>query len=576
MADVLIPPALILLGGALLLPVLTRRWRSGFFVILGALVLLLVLSFETGDFSLSLRMMNYDLMPLRVDGLSRGFGIIFGIIIMIGGIYAYHLKDTGQQVAALLYGAGALGVVFAGDFYSLFFFWELMGISSTVLIWARRQRRSRRAGIRYIIYHALGGGILMAGILAHLSGGGSLEISSVASVKALPGWLMLIGVLINTAVPPLHTWLVDAYPKATITGVIFLNAFTTKSAVYALVRLFPGWEILVILGTVMALYGVIFTVLANDMRGILAYHVVSQVGYMVAAVGIGTPLALNGAVAHAFSNIFFKGLLFMAAGAVMTATGRSRLTELGGLHRYLPWVWPLYMVGAFSIAGFPLFNGFVSKSMILNAASNSHHSTVFLLLTLAAVGTFLSVGLKLPFYAFFDRSKPREIRVKKVPVNMIVAMIVTGLFCVFHGTFVCSFTSLLPHEVPVHPYNLHHLMEVVQIFSMVFIGFWIFRKGLLRPKKKMLLDVDWLFRKPAGLFREIGVDGTVRVFDTVGNLFNALTRGLVRLGRNPMGLLYKSGKEKPRYSPDTYRPTVSFMLFGILFIFLLLVAVAVW
>jgi len=250
-------------------------------------------------------------------------------------------------------------------------------------------------GLRYLLVHLFGGSLLLAGILGQVQTTGGIALQLLEAGR-LSSWLILGGIAVNAAIPPLHAWLSDAYPRATVTGAVFLSAFTTKSAVYLLARVAPGWEILIALGVIMALYGVIFAVLANNIREILAYHIISQVGYMVAGVGIGTPLALNGAVAHAFSHILYKALLFMGAGMVLHATGRSRLTELGGLAGKMPLTLWLYMVGAFSISGFPLFNGFISKSMVVSAALDARYQATYLLLVLASVGTFLSIGLKLP------------------------------------------------------------------------------------------------------------------------------------------------------------------------------------
>lgn len=324
MSNIMIPPAFIMLVGALILPFLSKKLRSSAFVIITALTLYQVWTLPMDGTVISAKLMSYELVLCKSDALSRVFGIIFAFICMGGGIYAFHIKETGQQVAALIYAGGALGVTFAGDFFTLFIFWEMMALGSTYLIWARRTKASHRAGFRYLLYHVMGGGILFAGLLIHIAKTGNILVTSFKPEDAgLSSWLILLGVIINAAVPPLHTWLADAYPKATVTGAVFLSAFTTKTAVYVLARLFPGWEILLILGVIMTLYGVIFAVLANDIRGILAYHIISQVGYMVAGIGIGTTMAINGAVSHAFSHILYKALLFMGAGMVLYTTGRE-------------------------------------------------------------------------------------------------------------------------------------------------------------------------------------------------------------------------------------------------------------
>ncbi|MCJ7681094.1 MAG: Na(+)/H(+) antiporter subunit D, partial [Candidatus Aminicenantes bacterium] len=504
MLDIAVPPAFPLLLGALALPFLPKKLRSAGFVFITFLTLLLVW-FQPAGLSLTVQVMDYSLMLLKTDALSRVFGLIFAFIVFAGSIYAYHIKDKTQHSFALLYAGGALGVTFAGDLFTLFLYWELMAVASTYLIWARRNREARRAGFRYIIYHVLGGGLLFMGILLHYGQTGSLSMRQFSPGEGAATWLMLLGVIVNAAVPPLHTWLSDAYPKATVTGAVFLSAFTTKTAVYVLIRMFPGWEILLILGTIMTLYGVVFAILSNDIRGILAYHIISQVGYMVAGVGIGTEMALNGSAAHAFSHILYKALLFMGAGTVLYATGKSKLTELGGLHKRLRPALILYMVAAFSISGFPFFNGFVSKSMVVAAAGETHHALAMLLLLLASVGTFLSVGLKLPYFTWF--AEDRKIETKPLPPNMIVAMTLTAFFCFLHGVKPGLLYALLPHPVHFNPYTIPHLVETVQILVFTFIAFWVLRKKL-EPHADIALDLDWLFRRPATFLRRVFVDGT--------------------------------------------------------------------
>jgi multicomponent Na+:H+ antiporter subunit D len=349
--DATFPPALVMLAGALLLPLVPRNSRSYFSLFVPLLSLGLVWMTPPGV-HLTLELMDYRLVVYKVDRLSRFFGTIFALITVIGSVFAFHVNEAAEQSAALLYAAGALGVTFAGDLITLFVFWELMSLPSTYLIWARGVRESDKAGMRYLMFHLFGGGLLFAGILVHTGETGNILVEQLTARDSLSSWLILAGFAVNAAVVPLHAWLPDAYPKATVTGAVFLSALTTKTAVYVLLRIFPGWEILIYLGVLMALYGVVFAFLANDIREILAYHIVSQVGYMVAGAGIGTEMAVNGASAHAFSHILYKALLFMGAGAVLHTTGKSKLTELGGLAQKQPMILWLYMIGACSISGF--------------------------------------------------------------------------------------------------------------------------------------------------------------------------------------------------------------------------------
>jgi multicomponent Na+:H+ antiporter subunit D len=575
MTDWMIPPAFIMLGGAVLLPFLPKKIRSIAFLLVTftTLVSVFMLPVETGPDApiLTAKVMNYTMVLCKADKLSKVFGIIFAFIAFAGGFYGFHIKETGQQVAALLYAGGALGVTFAGDFFTLFIYWEMMAVASTYLIWARRTKESQNAGIRYLLYHVLGGGLLFMGILLHITKpDASLLITQMKPEMGLSAWLMLLGVVINAAVPPLHTWLADAYPKATVTGAVFLSAFTTKTAVYVLARVFPGWEVLLIAGVIMTLYGVIFAVLANDIRGILAYHIISQVGYMVAGVGIGTEMAINGATAHAFSHILYKALLFMGAGTVLYTTGKSKLTKLGGLWKSQPWVGGLYLVAGFSISGLPLFNGFISKSMTVAAAGEAHHDWALLLMTLAAVGTWLSVGLKLPYFTWFSKEKPADLEVKKPPLNMYIGMGVVAFFCIFHGVYPAHLYQWLPFEVHWSPFTMHHFVETVQILVFTFVAFWIFRFKLLKPKPYIALDLDWFFRKPARIVQKIVVDPWTTSFDWIEEKFFVFARKLIEFNKNPY-LPFSKDKSDNVYTPDRYRPPAQKIVLAVLLIFVLVV-----
>lgn len=575
MTDLMIPPAFIMMGGALLIPFLPKMLRSSAFVLVTFSTLVSVFLLPSGPDAtvLTAKVMNYTLVLAKSDGLSKVFGIIFAFIATAGGIYSFHMKETGQQVAALLYAGGALGVTFAGDFFTLFIYWEMMAVASTYLIWARRTDESWRAGLRYVLYHVLGGGLLFMGVLMHISKTGNTLITQMKPEMGAAAWLMLLGVVINAAVPPLHTWLADAYPKATITGAVFLSAFTTKTAVYVLARVFPGWEVLLVAGVIMTLYGVIFAVLANDIRGILAYHIISQVGYMVAGVGIGTEMAINGATAHAFSHILYKALLFMGTGAVLYTTGRSKLTKLGGLWNNQRFTAILYLVAGFSISGVPLFNGFISKSMTVAAAGEAHHDWALLLMTLAAVGTFLSVGLKLPYFTWFSKDKPEEdVEVKKTPINMLIGMSIVAFFCIFHGVYPAHLYQWLPYKVHWDPFTAHHLVETVQILVFTFVAFWIFRFKLLKPKPYIALDLDWFYRMPAKTVRRIFVEPFDDFFNWAEQKSFVVAAKLSDMAKHPYKPLMKDKDEAP-YTPDEYRPPVQKITLAALLIFVIVVLI---
>jgi multicomponent Na+:H+ antiporter subunit D len=486
-----IPPFLIFLVGGLVLPLFPRRLRPGLFLLPPLLSLVIIANIGTGTI-LTVDFLQFELTLLRVTELNWIFGVIFSLISAVAGVYALHLDDWRQQVAASLYASGALCVTFAGDFLTLYVGWELMAVASTFLIWARGTPESVAVGIRYFLVHLFGGVMLLGGILLHYAEAGSLELVAFAPWQSFAATLVLIGVGVNVAIPPLHAWLSESYPTATVTGAIFLSALTTKSAVYVLTALFPGWGILIGMGVLMALYGVVYAVLANDIRGILAYHIISQVGYMVAGVGIGTEMSINGTTAHAFSHILYKALLFMGAGVVLHTTGKSKLTELGGLYGKQRLVFWLYMIGAFSISGFPLFNGFISKSMIVSAAGYEKLDVAALLLILASIGTFLHTGLKLPYWTWFGRDS--GLTPGKTPANMIWAMGGAALLCTFFGVYPWLLYSALPYpEVLYNPFQVYHFIEMIQLLVFTFVAFWIFRKQLA-GEPYLAIDFEYFYR----------------------------------------------------------------------------------
>lgn len=483
-------PSFLLIFGSFLLPLLGPRARRAYLLILPCVTLAAIVQIPHGTFG-TLQLLAFELTTVRADALSLVFAYVFGVMLVIGAIYALHVEDVLQHMAAFVYAGSALGVVFAGDLVTLYVFWEVMAFSSVVLIWSRRNAESWGAGWRYILVHVAGGVILLAGVILYYRETGAIEFSAIENVGPA-FYLILIGFMINAAVPPLHAWLTDAYPEATVTGAIFLSALTTKTAVYTLIRGYPGTEMLVWFGAVMAIYGVVYAVLANDIRRLLAYHIISQVGYMVAGVGMGTAVALNGSASHAFTHILYKGLLFMGAGAVIHMTGRSKLTELGGIYRYMPVTFLLYMVGGLSISAFPLFSGFVSKTMVVEAAALDGRAAIWLMLSLASAGTFLHTGLKLPYFTFFGRDS--GLRPREAPANMLLAMGIAAFLCVFIGVYPQWLYSLMPTPVDYHAYTAGHIIWELQLLLFTGVGFFLLLKHV-GGEAKISIDTDWLYRR---------------------------------------------------------------------------------
>ena len=497
-STVLIHPTTWFLMGAVLLPFLDNKGKLRKSILIGIPLIAFTLIHWLPDSFGHVSYLGFDLVFGRVDQLTRVFLHVFTIMAIIGCIYGLHVKETGQHIAAFLYVGGSLGVTLCGDYLTLFIFWEMMAFSSVFLVWYRKKRRSIEAGFRYLLVHTTGGLVLLAGIFLRYKNIHDLSFVQIATNGAtFADYLIMIGFMLNAAVPPIHAWLPDAYPEASVTGAVFMCAFTTKTAVYVLARGFPGFEALAILGAIMTLYGVGYAVVENDARRILAYHIVSQVGYMVCGIGIGTAMAVNGAVAHAYAHIIYKGLLFMGAGAVLEMTGKSKLNELGGLYKRMPWAMVFTVIGGISISGFPFTSGFISKSMIIAAAGESHRTVLMLMMTLAAVGTFLSVGIKLPYFIWFG--KDSGVEAKDAPWNMNLGMAIAAFLCFFLGVFPEYLYKMLPFPVHYHPYTAYHLAETMQLLGFTGLGFFIMVKKL-KPKPKMNLDLDWFYRKGARVF----------------------------------------------------------------------------
>ena len=597
MADLLppwpIPPGLLLILGAPFLVLLTGTPRKILHLLIPALVLAQVLSLYGGaSFEVTFEWMGFSLSLLEVDRTRLFFGTIFAGVALINSLYALHREDPVEKGAGWLYAGSSLGVTFAGDLLAFVLFWELMGVGSVLLVLVAKTARTRSAAIRYAAWHVLGGTVLLAGVLAWVVTGNDLSITAFATDAGWPAWLILFGVALNAAVVPLHTWLPDAYADALPTGAAFLAAYTTKVAVFAMMMLFPGWPILLWAGTIMAIYGVSYAIVENRIRRILSYHIVSQVGFMVAGIGVGTAIALDGSAAHAYFNILYKGLLFMAAGAIAMATGTDRLTELGGLARRMPFLLVLYGIGAASIAGTPLFNGYVSKGMLVYGASSAGHYWVEIGLLVASIGTFLSIGLKVIWFGFFG--KPREYNdLEPLPWNVWGAMVLAAVPCIVYGVWPALLQLQAPFESAYRAYTLHNLIKPIELLTMTGLGFMLLVK-IAAPKPGFALDLDWLVRWPlafAGLklsraivrgqeligarASRLVITGHILIQNPLSVAERVMGRGI--FGRREVGAANVAPELHPE---DTYRlplgPTIAvvILLFGAVALLQLLVNAA--
>lgn len=505
---------------------------------------------------LQIELLGYTLTPYRADKLSLLFGYLFHIATLLGFVYALHLGDgspdgsvaetdqTGgdraglQHVSAMLYAGSALGAVFAGDFITLFVFWELLALTSVFLIWARDSDKSFETGFRYLIIHVVSGVLLLSGALMLAHETGSVAFEHIGLDGSPAGWVLLLAFGIKAGFPLVHNWITEAYPEGTPTGTVFLSAFTTKVAVYALARGFAGTEILIYIGTIMTFFPIFYAVLENDLRRVLGYSMINQIGFMVVGIGIGTGLAVNGAVAHAFADVLFKGLLFMSMGAVMTMTGRTKGTELGGIYKTMPFTAFLCIVGASSISAFPMFSAFVTKSMIMVAAIEEHHYIVWLFLLFASAGVLEHAGIKIPFFSFFAHDS--GIRTREPPRNMLVAMSIGAVLCVAIGVFPSQFYTLLPMEMEYHPYDTTHVLVQLQLLCFGALGFITLMKTGVYPDEKRAVHIDaeivyrklgpWAVRTVGGSVARIDAYVRSAVMEFVGSVLDASDRWHGRMG----------------------------------------------
>ena len=494
-----LPPGTIMVVGALLLPFLWKKIQSTASLLLALASLGVFLSMDLGNYG-EIELFGQTLTLVRLDQLSWVFALIFHLAAVIAAIYALHVQDVKQHLAGQVYAGGAIAASCAGDMITLFVFWELTAISSVFLVWASNSERSYRSGMRYLIIQVGSGVLLLSGAIIRFVESGSLTFDHFnpdGGELSLGAWLILLAFGIKCAFPFLHNWLQDAYPEATVTGTVFLSAFTTKLAVYSLARGFAGTEMLIWIGCAMTLFPIMFAVIENDLRRVLAYSLNNQLGFMVVGIGIGTELAINGTVAHAFCHILYKALLFMSMGAVLYRVGTVKATELGGLYKSMPWTTGFCMIGAGAISGFPLLSGFISKSMIITAAGEEHLYWVWIVLLIASAGVMEHSGIKIPFFAFFSHDSGK--RVKEAPWNMLIAMGIAAAFCVGLGCCYWWLYDILPGH-PHHeyvPYTWPHVITQLQLLLFAMLAFVVLMKSGLYPEemRSVNLDTDWFYRR---------------------------------------------------------------------------------
>lgn len=534
------PPFMVFFAGALMVLLLKGRLRSAVLMCIPVIGFLNLISTPEGT-HWTVHFLEHTLIFGKVDKLSLAFGAVYHLITLIAVIYSLHVRERGHHSVSLLLSGAGVGAVFSGDLISLFIFWEIMAVAGTLLVWMGSGRGAAPAGMRYFIVHLFGGLFFLFGALLHIQATGTADFGFIG-LGSLASWLLFISFGINCAWPGLHAWIPDAYPQTTPAGAVFMWTFTTKTAVFVLLRAFPGTELLIWIGAVMAVFPVFFALIENNLRRVLAYGLINQLGFMVAGIGIGTPLSINGAVSHVICHILYNALLVMSMGAVLYRTGKIHCTDLGGLCKSMPLTTAFCIVGAVSISGFPLFSGFVSKSMVLEAAGIGQMAMVWLLLMIAVIGDFQSVGIKVPYRAFFAHDA--GLSPKEAPPHMLAAMGIAAFFCIAVGVYPSVLYAMLPYPVGFQPYTAAHVVTTCQLLLFGALAYLLFvRFGLLTPELRATnLDADWFYRKGAQAFMWVVNRPAARVaqwFSTA--VFDRMPAFLAWFGRNPLAALKIGG-----------------------------------
>ncbi|QKY20311.1 Na(+)/H(+) antiporter subunit D [Halolamina sp. CBA1230] len=549
-----VPPFVPVLVAALLLPFLGRKLGHAVAGVLTGAVVPYVWLVDSGAHFADVDLFGFETVIVNVDPFSTLMGLIFAFIGAVGVAYSYYSDAENIQTAfALSYVASSLGAVFGGDWLTLIFFWELMAVTSTLLVW-QYGGKAVRAGFRYAVLHGIGGTLFLGAVIWHFAETGTFLFASVPGGPETAGLagpvapiLAALGVGVNVGFVGLHAWLPDTYPRPHIAASVFLCVYTTKTGVYGMYRVFPddGNVAVAYMGGVMAVFGATMALFQNDMRRLLSYHIQSQVGYMVAGVGIGGALAQSGAFAHVFNHILYKGLLFMTAGVVIYRTGEESLKKLGGLAREMPITAGAFTVAALSIAGFPGFNGFVSKGIVISASHYAFEKgplaigdfyTLELLLLIGGVGTFMSF-IKFGYYAFFHGEYDGD--VQDANRGQAVAMVLVAALCVFYGLFDSALFSILPFDVTdgdvvAHAYTTYtvpHLIEGVALAVLGLVGFALVKKPLSGLGR--VPDVDNLYNPATFYGARYLVVGVTELYARVDDAAVALAKESVAVAKDP-------------------------------------------
>ena len=547
------PPGLVMFLGAFLVPFFPHIYRQLYMLFLVFLSASALFSAEGSH--LIIQLQDIEFILHHSDNLSFPFAIVFHIAAFLVIIYGSHIKDWKEQLAILSYSGAAIAALHAGDLFTLFLWWEATAFTSVILIFCGKTYRAYKSAIRYIVIQVGSGILLLSGAIL-LFQNSNEAIFQELDINSTAGLLVFIAFGIKAAFPFFNGWLQDSYPEASEVGTVALSAFTTKLAIYALARSFAGVEILIYIGALMTFFPIFFAVIENDLRRVLAFSLNNQLGFMVVAIGIGTELAINGAVAHAFAHIIYKGLLFMSMGAVLYRVGTCKASELGGLFKYMPITAVCSIVGAVSISAFPLFSGFVAKSLIMSSLGYEGLTFIYFMLLFASAGVLHHSGIKIPFFAFFAHDS--GLKPKEAPMNMIAAMLLSSLLCILIGIFPSQFYQILPYNTYYQPYDFSHVLSQLQLLMFAvfaFICLWHFK--IYPPElNSTVLNSDWFYRVLFYKIINIFINRVFRIWDIFSkNIISLITflyqviqrssvqsgNSAVKVGRSTVLILFSLG-----------------------------------
>lgn len=477
-------PFVLYFAAAALMPLTGGRLKKAVAILLPVIAfvnILLIIPQRSHIFLFS----GFEVILFHADRLNLFMAYIFSFITVLISVFTIKIKDNKHYAFMFIYVGSAMGILFSGDFFSFFLFWEIMMVAAVVLISLNREQPALKAAFKYLVMHLTGGGILLAGILLNYHYTGSMEIKALDS--GIPSILILVGIGLNAAFLPVHTWLPDAYSKSPVSSALILSMFTTKIAVYALARIFPGTEALVIMGLSMALFGSIYALLRTDVRQILSYLIISSIGYMLTGIGTGGIQGINAAFIYAWNHILYNTLLFMCIGTIIRRKGKQDLDALGGLFKNMPFTASGLIIGALALAGLPLFNGYVSKIFIYNALYDSH--VAYLLLKLASFLITLS-AIRLMYAILFGKSSTE---VHEAPKHMILPIMLIALTVVAGGALHQIFVAPLPYN-PNLPlvFTFKGIAETLMLAFAAMLVFWTSKK-IVKIKNIRLYDIDHMY-----------------------------------------------------------------------------------